>query len=894
MGRLKVEEDGIKTGKDEQNLDTKLDQTKNSTNTFIETLQIFLKSYLLGGSDENVPLTSLSCVNALYLVFVFWFVFINCLLYTNLARDRIERELNVCRNNLGQDSIFNCVSVETLTNRIGFTLAGTFITLAFICLTTSSNKVHERFWLIKLLFILTLLCVSFMIPSGYFDIVWSVICFFSSLVFYFIETVLIFDFATTASGVFVKRITEEHSKLWYFLWLLVVWMIYVTVIMFMLWLYVIYTDNCGLSALLITTLFILCLLFTVLALYFSEKRTGLLHTALCTLYLLLLTAVAVNHEGFCGNDFSTHLESASIRLLDEILKYLEIILGFLLITYAALRCYSKNYYHVNGLTISRDAMTCTRSESNDEESLNSQKETSITVFNPPGFLILLGIFALSTTSKLTSLRTGKYDEPRIDDSTAFLLRSLTIILIIILMIWSQIFPFLNSNENPFDLLALGKTFFKFQLKLSRRILIDGCGCCNGPVASRYIFTILYVLGVLFSCVLYVPEIRHSLSKSTYFCTTSSTIGNCLSTDPVYMAVYRICFAMATFYLLFAVILVCVDNTRDLNDTSESRTSKTRDSCEDPRVDLQHKAWPVKICLFCSLLLASFLLPNEFSKIWIYTALTGTIIFTILQLILLIYWTKTTGAWVQVKIDSSTSRLWTTLMISITILMICLSLSAVVAFYVFFARSWRCITNTILISLNLILIVATSFISVHPKVYVSRLFQCFVIVIFSLYLTWSGLSHSLDKECNLVANYIAEVGVRPNLNIQTVLDLFFTVITIIYFSSRTPKITESIRSTYEFLRKPYKSSQNQGNPTKTFLIKSQSEWNEPIYNFTLFHIIYFFASLHATIILTNWFIPTNSSKFKLSVNWSAMCVKVATSNLTLLIYLWFTTAQILLE
>ena len=865
------------------------EQNDSSTNASKQFFERFLKSYLLTGPAENV-LANLACVNTVYLVFVFWFVLITSLFYAPLIRNKIEHEMNVCKENPSYNWTSDCESVESITNRIGFTLAIIFIALAVVSIFTPPDRVHQGFWLVKFLLVFILLPASFMIPVGRFDQTWSIVCFVGSLVFYCIETVLVLDFATAASDIFVVKITEERSRSWYLAWLLLVWLIYVLAVVSVLLLYGFYADDCGLSAMLVTILFIFCALYTLLAVYFSERRVGFLHSGLCTLFLIFLTLVTLNHEGFCQDEITTADLQGLSKAPDEVIKYLEIFLGFLLVAYGVLRNYNEKYHSVKGLTVSRNFVAGGNNGSVEEESLNSQNEMKTPVFNTSAFFAVFGIFALFATSKLTALRTTKYSEPTISDSTTFHVRCFTVLLILLSIIWSQICPALYPNENPFDMWVLGKTFFKFQWKICRRVLIDGSGCCNGPVASRYIFTALYISGVLFSCLLYIPEVRHSLNKNTYFCTTISTRGICLSTDPAYMAVYRVCFAMATFYLLFAVILLCVGNTRD---TRANGTRDTNvDSAQEPRVELQHKAWPVKICFFCSLLLASFLLPNEFNRVWIYIALIGTFLFTLLQLTLLIYWTKTTSTNLQERIESSESQIWPTLLIIATIFMILLSLAAIVTFYVFFSKFPRCMANIIFITLNVVLIVITSLVSVHPNIYNAGLFHCYAIVIFSLYLTWSGLSHNPDEECNPVAGYIAEVDMRPNLNIQAGLDLFFTFVTVIYFSSKAPKISENIRSAYDNLRGVYDSSRKEESSVTVIELESQSEMYCPNYNFSLFHGAHFLASLHASIILTNWFIPTPGSHFKLSVNWAAMCVKMTASNLSFVIYVWIIAAQFL--
>jgi hypothetical protein len=849
------------------------EQNDNSTRSIKEFFQRFFKSYLLIPPSEN---TNLVCVNTVYILFVFWILLTTSLLYAPPFRDRIEQELKTCRDNPGGTWKVDCESyhsVETITNRIGFTLATSFVILALLC--TRAETIHEGFWLGKFLLIFILLLTCFMIPTGRFDFVWTIVSFVGSLLFRFVEIVLILDFATTASDVFVFKITEERSRAWYLMWLLLNWTIYVTTLGAAMFFFVFYKDGCGLNFVLVTVVLILSALSTLLVVYFSEKRTGFLHSGLCTLYMLLLTLVALHHEGSCHNDISTTKLRHGREHSEDIGNRFEIVLGFLLVTYAVLRKYSQKYYHISGSTISRHFVARRNEESIEAESLSSEDEMNNRVFNASAFFTILAVFSLFATSKLTSLRTAKSSEPIVGESATFHSRSLTILLILISIIWSQLFPVVYPNEDPFDLSVLGKTFLKYQLKLCWRLLIDGCGCCNGPTASRYIFTGLFVLGVLFSCLLYIPEIRHSISESTYFCSTLSTSGVCLSTDPVYMAVYRVCIAMATFYLLFAVILVCVDDTRD------------------PRVDLQYKAWPVKFCLFFSLLLAGFLLPNKLSRMWIYTALIGTCPFTILQLVLLIYWAKTTAISFKEKVKNSNSKIWSILLIGLTIFMIVLSLAAIVIFYVFFSKfSSRCLTNTIFITLNLILIVTASLVSVHPMIYDAGLFQCYVIVIFSLHLTWSGLLHNPDEKCNPMAGYIVEVYMHPNFNIQAGLEILFTIVTVLYYSREAPNISQSCRNVYEIFRRMYYSSRKQ-NPSTVSLVEtgSQTEAHSPLYNFPFFHAVYFLASLHATVILTNWFIPTNASRFKLSINWTAMHFKMTTSNIPLFVYIWIMAKQL---
>ena len=831
-----------------------------------------LFSHILIGPGEK-ELGDLASVHVVYLLFVFSFLVTTGLLYSPPIRYKIEGEMNGCSGNTGGRLNADCqrlASSENITLRLGFTLSITFIALSFLGLRSSSDglrsRIHQGFWIAKFLFFLVLLATSLCISPGGFDFFWNIVSFIGTILFQIIQTVFILDIATSASDVFEAKTNENVPKFWCLAWLLCVWLIYLVAFVLTVVLYSALMDSCGLSVVLVTAVVTLCALITVLS---GVQGTGFIHSGLASLFVLCLTLDTLEHQHVCREVKTTGM--LQDKQVIEVIKYFEIISGYLIITFAGLRSYNTRHYHYGS------SMVCCQLEAQvsgleivEAEKISSSEHVIHPRFSSSLFCAMLGLFSLFTTSKFTALKTSESEEQAMNSTTVFILRSLMILTILMMLIWSQISPMLFPSENPFDVLVLNRTFCKFLQTTSRRLLIDGCALCNGPTASRSIFTLLFVLGLSFACLLYAPAVRRSLVANPYFCTTISPLGSCLSTDPAYTAVYRICFAMAAFYLLFALILACVENMRD------------------PRVDLQYKFWPVKFCLFFSMLFCSFFLPKEFSQVWIYVALVGTFLFTILQLVLLIYCTKSTSAKLEEKVETSNSALWSSLLAISTLVLFLVCLGAVITFYVFFTRLPLCSTNTIFISLNLVLAIVASVTSVHPKIYDAGLFQCFIIVLFSLYLTWSGLSHNPDERCNPVAGYIAEVDMRPNLNIQAALDLVFTVTTVVYFSNKAPAITEHLRDLCENIRPRRFCAQSVSS------LESQSCTNNTdclVYNFSLFHFVYFLASLHATMILTNWFIPTQRSHFKLSVNWAAMCVKMTASSLSLVIYVWSIAAQL---
>jgi len=213
-----------------------------------------------------------------------------------------------------------------------------------------------------------------------------------------------------------------------------------------------------------------------------------------------------------------------------------------------------------------------------------------------------------------------------------------------------------------------------------------------------------------------------------------------------------------------------------------------------------------------------------------------------------------------------------------------------------------------VSINLVLCAVAGVISIHPKVQDGGLLQSAVVTTYSVYLTWSALSYNPNEKCNPVATYVSEADMRPNLNIQASLDLFFLVITIIYFSVRISSLTNTIQklvSTSLRLivglrrRKVKDPDEERGSDicaaedgTEDITEMELSGEKVP-YSYSFFHFVYFIASIHVTMVLTNWYSPKDGSNIKLSIAWAAMSIKMTSSSMCILLYIWSLAVPLLL-
>ena len=232
----------------------------------------------------------------------------------------------------------------------------------------------------------------------------------------------------------------------------------------------------------------------------------------------------------------------------------------------------------------------------------------------------------------------------------------------------------------------------------------------------------------------------------------------------YFGVQRINFALGLFHMLLAVLLIGVQSTKD------------------GRSNLQNGYWGPKIVVWMVLIIVSFLIPEGFFLVWgNYVALGGAMIFVLLGLILLVDLAHTWAELCLRKIEENESRLWRGLLIGSTLTMYLASVAMTVVMYIFFAKS-GCSMNISAITVNMILFLIISFISVNPSVQESNqkagLAQAAFVTVYCTYLTLSAVAMEPDdKNCNPL---IRANGARTT---TIILGAVITMLTVAYTTTR---------------------------------------------------------------------------------------------------------------
>lgn len=784
----------------------------------------------------------------------------------------------------------NCQTMlpYSLIYRIYFATSIFFLVLCvlFCYFSTNNNisiKVHSGFWTPKFALLALFTFCALNIPRGGFGLTWMYFGIAGSFLYTLIQFVFLVDAAKGWNEFLTNKMEDATSaKFWCFLRLLSASAMYLSSAIVAILLFLLYSkhDSCKTNLLLLIGTVILCAIAIIISAFLDSFSERLLQTSFVTMYTTYLTYASLRYgQSECDAERDYAIKTGYEPDLN-LYSVADVLIIFCLLAFACLREPELSYRKFGWRIISRG-----------EISKGEEKTYSFSFL-----YFIFSMFALHVMMVITNWynpRESHYGELPVN-WVALTLKTFSSLLTIFLYIWSLVAPSIFPGRDVHSIQGIMTSLGTFTCRTLYVLFIQPYPLWNQSKSTRFVYTFFLLAGTAVSCAMYLPAVRRALESNAYFCSKLTKMGNCLSMDPAYLAVYRICFSMAAFFMLFALILYSVE------------------FYSDPRALIHNGLWLVKFGLFFGLVLFTFFIPMEFSKVWMYFGLVGTFVFIVIQLFLLVdftrLWNKT---WAR-KMEQTGKRCWFYSVFACTLILYGISAAAIVCFYVFFSASHKCKTNKMFVSINLVLCAVAGIISIHPKVQDGGLLQSSVVTVYSVYLTWSALSYNPDERCNPVATYVSEADMRPNLNIQASLDLCLLVITIIYFSVRVSPITDTLRKLIAtslrlivgLRRRKVKDGDDESpdeergndasvNDNETLHEELEFSDEKVPYSYSFFHFVYFIAAIHVTMVLTNWYSPKDGSNIKLSIAWAAMSIKMISSSMCVLLYIWSLAVPILL-
>lgn len=385
----------------------------------------------------------------------------------------------------------------------------------------------------------------------------------------------------------------------------------------------------------------------------------------------------------------------------------------------------------------------------------------------------------------------------------------------------------------------------------------------------------------------------------------------------WVAVHRINFALGLFHIIMAGILVGVNSSKN------------------PRAAIQNGFWGPKIIAWLALIVVSFLIPQSFFFVWgDYISFAGATLFLLLGLILLVDLAHTWAEYCLEQIEAHDSRAWRGILIGSTLGMYALSLAMTIVQYIFFAAP-GCTMNQTAITINLILFLVVSAISVHPAVQEynpkAGLAQSAIVAIYCTYLTLSAVSMEPDdKHCNPLIR-----RAQATRTTSIVLGAIVTMLTVAYTTTRAATqgvalggsgnkirlpeddehdlVTQQPDSRREMRAAALRQAVNEGSLPADALLDSDDD-DEDLssskntagddergavqYNYSLFHIIFFLATAWVATLLTTSITKDDTSNplegfAPVGRTYWASWVKIISSWVCYGIYTWTLVAPIVL-
>lgn len=165
----------------------------------------------------------------------------------------------------------------------------------------------------------------------------------------------------------------------------------------------------------------------------------------------------------------------------------------------------------------------------------------------------------------------------------------------------------------------------------------GCNSCHNSTSTRIAYAFLFLLSSIVAWCMLNPAVEHQLQTMEKYVgkitgagipglttpepalTTADPFGNGTTLPPSAVAsgwgelgVYRIMFALSSFHLLFSLLMIKVETSRD------------------PRSGLQNGWWLIKLVLLVGGMVGAFFIPNTFFAVWGWIGLVGAFLFIIVQ------------------------------------------------------------------------------------------------------------------------------------------------------------------------------------------------------------------------------------------------------------------------
>lgn len=413
-----------------------------------------------------------------------------------------------------------------------------------------------------------------------------------------------------------------------------------------------------------------------------------------------------------------------------------------------------------------------------------------------------------------------------------------------------------------------------------------CSCCGKVIPTKVVggripYLVMFLVVSVFAFILrnWAQNILSWVPILTDFCANEHI---CYGV----FAVYRLCFCLAVFHLVLGLATIGVSNYGDF------------------RVHIQDGWWGLKIILFLGLVVGSFFIPNVFFTYFGWVALGFAALFILIQLVYLVDFAHGLAETLIAKYsEDEEGNKWWRAMLAIAVVLYLLVLTGTILLYVFFGHNAAdCGENIAFITINGVVILLVSILSIHPKVQEANprmgLLQAGTISAYATYLIFSAVM-SDTSNCNPWANSSSAS------NVGILIGSLFTIVAVCYgaFSSGS-KVDEiplgegtSLVKHAENEEKEEKEEKEDHEEEDTGAV-SKVDPSEPVsYSFSKFHIVFAMGAMYIAMLMSDWHTISGMGDDPkdvapvIDMGTPSLWVKVVSSWVCFMLFLWTLLAPV---
>nr|XP_048705607.1 serine incorporator 5 isoform X2 [Caretta caretta] len=393
-----------------------------------------------------------------------------------------------------------------------------------------------------------------------------------------------------------------------------------------------------------------------------------------------------------------------------------------------------------------------------------------------------------------------------------------------------------------------------------------CKCCpkiKQSTSTRFMYALYFILVTLICCIMMSRTVATEMKEHIPFyerICKGIQAGETCEKLVGYSAVYRVSFGMASFFFIFFLLTIKINNSK---------------SC---RAYIHNGFWFIKLLVLAAMCSGAFFIPDQdtFLNAWRYVGAAGGFLFILIQLILLVEfahkWNKNWTA------GTTHNKLWYGLLALGTLVLYSVAVGALILMAVFYTRSEGCTYNKILLGVNGGLCILISLVAISPCVQ-SLLDENHK----NITICVPDFSQGLPRDENLVTG----LGTT----------LLFCCILYSCLTSTTRASSEALRGIYatpetEVARCCFCCAPDGDADTEEHVEERggqtviYDEKRGTVYSYAYFHFVFFLASLYVMMTVTHWFHYESAEIEKFfSGTWSIFWIKMASCWVCVLLYLW---------